>query len=818
MRRLVFIALPCVLAAGAIIFLASGAFRGRGPDAITRVADEGLKPTSDRPEAGRASTGSEGPQHQPFPFKRVVLVSVGINHYPRLRGTTDLRYAEADAAEFAEVCATLYGFEVVRLTGEKATKREIELTLKRFAGDLGNEDALIAYFAGHGQVVPLPGGDESGYLLPSDADLDITDTGDPARWATQAIDMQHLSDALDGTNARHVVLLADACCSGFLTRRGALERADLKTFLLGDKSRTVLAATTKRQSAREDATMKHGYFTAAILDELRKEDAASVLDLYMPVMKGVAAKTNGSMTPQFGQVGTGDGMFVFIPKSIPRSQVEADLNGRSLEGTPARGLAGVQARARERAGARTTFAEVVEAYEAQPYRHSATPEEAGKKWEAKLARYEQNAGLGDPWAMAALHFCFAKGLGTEKYPDRAYHWARQTDRFKSPAGLGRFLLARCYEFETGVGKNPQAADRLYREAAEAEFPLALLARGERVAVTTKPGLIGLRPGERAATENDLTRAFDAGVLSASVPLSRFVFYDSKPGRAVVEKAVTRLEAAAGKDVATAHQALWVVYARDRENFPKKDLPKAEAHLLRAGSLGYAFSQRMLAAEYYRKRPFDLPLSTLPQDFKEAHRWASLAAAQEDPGGHFILALLHRDGDGLEVNLDKMKMHLEEAARLKYPAAQNTLCWQIVEGNFFKQDYQRAFQLAKQSAELGDGDGHFALGFFYHAILDPRGGKFAPAETRPASTYHANSHHALHHYVQAFKQNKHPRAKAYLETFGKKIAEEQTKGVGLFLRQAPVGSHLPSAVMSRLATDYPESAKAVGVEFLGEPVK
>ncbi len=667
-------------------------------------------------------------------------------------------------------------------------------------------------------MVPLPTGEELGYLLPSDADLDITDTGDPARWAAQGLDMQVVTDVLDGTNARHVVFLADACCSGFLTRRGTLERADLKTFLLGEKSRTVLAATTRRQSAREDATAKHGYFTAALLDELRKDEAASVLDLYVPVMKGVAAKTNGAMTPQFGQVGAGDGMFVFIPKSIPRSQVEADLNGRTLEDVSPRGLAGVQARARERVGARTTFADAVEAYEASPYRHSATPEETGKRWEAKFARYQLNAGLDDPWAMAALHFCFAKGLGTEKIPDRAYHWARQADRFKSPAGVGRFLLARCYESGTGVGKNQQAADRLYREATEAEFPLALLSRGERIALATKPGLAGLEPGELAAAERDLTRAFDAGVWSASVPLSRFVFFHSKPERATVEATVTRLEAAAAKDVAAAHHAIWVVYARDRENFPKKNQARGEAHLLRAAGLGYALSQRVLAAEYYRKRPFDRPLSSLAQDFKEAFRWASLGAAQDEPGAHFILALLLRDGDGVDVDLDRMKAHLEEAARLKYPAALNTLSWQLAEGKYHKQDYQRAFQLAKQSAELGDGDGHYTLGYFYHAILDPRTGTFAPDERRPAFVYHANSHHTLHHYVQAFRQNKQPSAKGYLETYGKKLAEERTKGEGLFLRQASVGSLLPSVVLDRLTETYPEAAKVVTTEFLSGPAK
>jgi TPR repeat protein len=813
MRRFVLVAVSCALVALVLVLVVSGAFRGRDPQPAGAPAADGAdKPAPAQPAEGQPGERPVAQRHEPYPFKRVVVIAIGINQYENLRGTTDLRFAEADAAEFADVCEKLYGYEVVRLPREKATKREIELVLKKYGRELGDEDALVAFFAGHGQVVPLPNGDEAGFLLPYDADLDMRNTANPEEWAAQALDMHYLADLLNGMNARHVVFLADACCSGFMTRRGAMERADLKTFLFGEKSRTIVAATTRRQASREDAAAKHGYFTAAFLDELRKDDAASVLDLYVPVMKRVAAKTNGAMTPQFAQIGDGDGMFVFIPKSIPRSQVEADLNSRTLTDAPARGLAGVQARARERLGARTTFEQVVEAFESPPYRYSATPEESHRRWEAKFARYQLNAGLGDAWAMAALHFCYAKGLGTEKSPERAYYWARQADRFKSPAGVGRFLLGRCYETGVGVEKNERAAEKLLGEAADAGFPLALYARGDRVASRVRPGAPDLRPGERAAAEKDLTRAFDAGVTSASVPLSRFTFYDPKPDRAAVAAAVKRLEAAAKNDVPEAHHALWAVYARDRENFPAKDLLKAEEHLLRAGGLGYAFSQRVLAVEHYRKRPYDAPLSALPQNFQEAFRWASLAAAQDDPGGHFILSLLYRDGDGVAIDHDRMKKHLEEAARLKYPAALNALCWHLAEGKYYRQDFPRAFQLAKQSAELGDGDGHYAVGFFYHAIVDPKTGKFVPDEDKLALEYHANSHHTIHHYFQAFKRNKHPKAKEYLETYANWFVNERENGLGNFRRIAPPGSHAPSTVMNRLKETYPETAKEFAAAF------
>ncbi len=61
-------------------------------------------------------------------------------------------------------------------------------------------------------------------------------------------------------------------------------------------------------------------------------------------------------------------------------------------------------------------------------------------------------------AMAALHYCYEKGLGTEKSPSEAYRLARQAYDTGQPAGkhvLGRSLLNGI-----GVGKNEEAGGRL----------------------------------------------------------------------------------------------------------------------------------------------------------------------------------------------------------------------------------------------------------------------------------------------------------------------------------------------------------------------
>jgi TPR repeat protein len=751
MRRGVLFAFVGVVITGSLV-AAFVLFRNKdAADGQPVAAVAGDTPKEEFPKA-------TGP-HEPYPFKRVVLVSIGINHYPKLRGTTDLRFAAADAAEVAEVCETLFGYEVVRLSGEKATRQEIESTLKRYGEVLGNEDALVVYFAGHGQVVPISSESEAGFLIPADADLDINDKSDPARWASQALDMQFVADILQGMKARHVVLIADACCSGFLIRRGTLERADLRTFLLGEKSRSILTATTRYQSAREDAAAKHGFFTAALLQELRKDDAASVLDLHLPVMKSVSAKTNGAMTPQFGQIGTGDGLFVFVPKSIPRSQLEADLSGRSLGEASPRGLSGVQARSRERAGAKTTFADLVEAFEAPDYRFSADPDGNAKRCEARFSRYQVNATLGDPWAMGALSICFTRGLGTEKSPERALHWAKQADRIKSPAGVGRFLLGRCYETGTGVVANPVAEEKLVNESAAADFPLALLARGER------------RTADRAAAEKDLVRAFDAGVTSASVPLARFAFGEKSPKREDVATAVKRLEAAAAKGVPAADHELWAVYLGKGEAFPERNLEKAKSHLLRAAEAGHAVAQRELAVEHYQNTSEFFTTRTKadwPEDFEKASKWATLAAAQGEPGAHHLLAELHRHGKGVSPDHEKYRTHLDAAARGKWPAAMSEQFWELCRGKLLEQNFAQALKTAEQSAGLGHAEGHYNLGYYYLAILDAETKKTSLREGVETflNNDHENTYRTVHHYWQAYKIAKHPGAKRFLESYWK----------------------------------------------------
>src|ERR1019366_3631014 len=106
-------------------------------------------------------------------------------------------------------------------------------------------EVLILYFACHGVSFeftekgnPVPV--RVGYLVPHDAQVDLKDTSRPALWAEEALGMRALVDRIERLKCRHVLLIADTCCSGFLTKRGGLESRETVS-LLSDPSRTILA-------------------------------------------------------------------------------------------------------------------------------------------------------------------------------------------------------------------------------------------------------------------------------------------------------------------------------------------------------------------------------------------------------------------------------------------------------------------------------------------------------------------------------------------------------------------------------------------------
>ena len=100
-------------------------------------------------------------------------------------------------------------------------------------------------------------------------------TGSRSDWLSKA----HITDTLKGLRSRHVIVFADSCYSGTLTRsasRGVRLYTKLKYFvgrLLSKKSRTVLSSGSL-EPVLDGGEGNHSIFAKALISALRDKKAA----------------------------------------------------------------------------------------------------------------------------------------------------------------------------------------------------------------------------------------------------------------------------------------------------------------------------------------------------------------------------------------------------------------------------------------------------------------------------------------------------------------------------------------------------------------
>ncbi len=120
-----------------------------------------------------------------------------------------LKNAVRDAAELQKILCRDYGFSpenTVLLRNGEAGWDNLMNQMKNMAADLGENDSFLLYFAGHGQLDRLT---NDGYWIPSDGAR-----SDPSSWITNSA----IREVFTTAQARHVLIIADACYSGSLLR------------------------------------------------------------------------------------------------------------------------------------------------------------------------------------------------------------------------------------------------------------------------------------------------------------------------------------------------------------------------------------------------------------------------------------------------------------------------------------------------------------------------------------------------------------------------------------------------------------------------
>ncbi|BCA53238.1 hypothetical protein W02_03780 [Nitrospira sp. KM1] len=260
----------------------------------------------------RASGKAAGAADTDFTaFGRYHALVIGNDHYQHW---PQLMNAISDATAVAHVLKAHYGFQVTLLTD--ATRAQIMKALNQYRKILTEKDNLLIYYAGHGH---LDQGIDRGYWIPVDAE-----THDNSEWVL----LPGITDMLQLISAKHVMVVADSCFGGKLTRASLAQlkpgltdeaRFDLLKTLAQKRVRTAMTSGGV-QPVLDAGGSGHSVFAEAFLGVL--EDNGSVLEaerLFWAVRTRVVStsqKLNAEQIPTYdpihmaGHESLGDFIFV----------------------------------------------------------------------------------------------------------------------------------------------------------------------------------------------------------------------------------------------------------------------------------------------------------------------------------------------------------------------------------------------------------------------------------------------------------------------------------------------------------------------------
>ena len=187
----------------------------------------------------------------------------------RYRNLPEIASAQADVKELASVLRERYGFTVTTLVD--ATRYQILSELSRLAQTLGDRDNLLVYYVGHGKVDDAS---HVAYWLPVDAGATAA-----ANW----ISSDDVTRMIGPMRAKHVLVVADSCYSGLLSRSSISEPAADAT----DEQRSAWLASVAVKKSRHllwsgrctpvpDRDGRHSLFASMLIEALTVND--DVLD------------------------------------------------------------------------------------------------------------------------------------------------------------------------------------------------------------------------------------------------------------------------------------------------------------------------------------------------------------------------------------------------------------------------------------------------------------------------------------------------------------------------------------------------------------
>lgn len=234
-------------------------------------------------------------------FGRYHALLIGNDGY---RNLPKLRSAGADVAAIGAVLRDRYGFATTTL--ENASRDDVLLALERYRRELTPRDNLLIYYAGHGW---LDEDADEGYWLPVDATEDSS-----INWIPNAT----LTSSFKAIRAKHVLVVADSCYSGKLTRGIKVRATQPPDYIarMAEKRARMVISSGGLEPVLDGGRGKHSVFAGAFLDALRENDGViDTTSLFSKIRRDVML--HAEQTPELADIrksGHEGGDFLFVPR------------------------------------------------------------------------------------------------------------------------------------------------------------------------------------------------------------------------------------------------------------------------------------------------------------------------------------------------------------------------------------------------------------------------------------------------------------------------------------------------------------------------
>ena len=287
--------------------------------AAIAAKDDEIKKLQDqvaRIDAAPAVRGPAAEAAQPiaFPvaqFGHYHALVIGIDNYQRLPALEELR--STMPRRLHKSCAT--STRSTWCCSLDANRYDILAALNKFRQTLTDQDNLLIYYAGHGVLDTV---NQRGNWMPVDAEPD-----NPANWISNI----QITDMLNAMAARQILIVADSCYSGTLTRdvataigrtRNDTERAAWYKIMISKPSRVALTSGGLEPVA-DAGGGGHSLFADLFIKALHgNSGAVSTQEVYQEIEPAVATRMsqmNMHQVPEYAPIkmaGHEAGDFVFV--------------------------------------------------------------------------------------------------------------------------------------------------------------------------------------------------------------------------------------------------------------------------------------------------------------------------------------------------------------------------------------------------------------------------------------------------------------------------------------------------------------------------